>query len=384
MLRFWPLLLLAVVGCSSGVEGYDPSLVYPPRTDRLVMMSPTTPPLDLHPSGKLDWSIAQFDSNGGRTIDPSAFDAAQVARIEAPLRELFATPAAPMVVEPDGGDRAARLGLTPERLAAGSRLYKDKCVQCHGMMGDGRGPTGQWVYPPPRDLRLGKFKLTSSPDGNSKPTREDLHTLLRKGIRGNAMPAFGLLPESDLELLTAYTIHLSLRGEVERSLVIAVNDDEEPPGPLDGLARKVLERALDGWLAAEATTLNRTPPPWVEPRDAGTDEVYDAEVTRGADLFTTNGCATCHRDYGRTTHYLYDAWGVAVRPSNLVLGEHKGGSEPIELFRRVRVGISPSGMPAAGSLGDLDTWRLVAFLKALPTPRHLPPAVRGLVYPDAK
>ena len=54
-------------------------------------------------------------------------------------------------------------------------LYRKHCVHCHGITGDGRGPTALFLNPYPRDYRPGvyKFKSTYNP---AKPTDDDLHT----------------------------------------------------------------------------------------------------------------------------------------------------------------------------------------------------------------
>src|SRR5206468_4641119 len=111
----------------------------------------------------------------------------------------------------------AELQLSPEKLAAGSVAYRKQCLHCHGLEGNGRGPTGHWVNPPPRDYRQGVFKFTSSSQDQNerKPRREDLLHVLTTGIEGTSMPSFGLLARTDLEALASYVIFLSLRGEAE-------------------------------------------------------------------------------------------------------------------------------------------------------------------------
>ena len=42
-------------------------------------------------------------------------------------------------------------------------LYREHCVHCHGISGDGSGPTSAFLNPYPRDFRLGKFKYKSTP-----------------------------------------------------------------------------------------------------------------------------------------------------------------------------------------------------------------------------
>ena len=57
------------------------------------------------------------------------------------------------------------------------------------------------------------------------------------------------------------------------------------------------------------------------------------------------GCLSCHEDYGRKDTYRYDAWGTASRVANLTEREFRGGTQPEDLFRRLRVGIVTVGMP---------------------------------------
>src|SRR5207237_5902064 len=130
------------------------------------------------------------------------------------LEESFGRPASPKV---DVEDADAHR-LDEPTLAAGSKLYRRHCLHCHGLNGDGRGPTAPWVNPHPRDYRLGKFKFTSSTvkAGDRKARREDLLRTLKQGIEGTSMPSFALLDEQkELQPLISYVIHLSLRGQVE-------------------------------------------------------------------------------------------------------------------------------------------------------------------------
>lgn len=371
-----PALALLLAGCGGADDGYDPEVRFPPRADPVVARPPQAESPGPHPPGELDKSLFALAGLGGVVYDPAKLTAADRATLTKALDDLFGTPAAPRVAADDPADRAAAdgLGLGPDRLAAGGKLYKHHCVQCHGMAGDGRGPTGQWVFPHPRDFRRGVFKFVSTPTG--KPTRDDLLRMLRLGVAGNAMPPFALLPDDQLDALAGYTVYLSLRGRVEADALAALLGDgmeDEIPA----FARDRLRAELRAWAGAEATAVRPGPPP---------DLADGGRVRAGWALFTgAAGCASCHADYGRAERYLYDAWGVAVRPTNLTLGDFRGGKEPADLFRRVRCGIPAAGMPAApASLTDEQVWELVAFVRAAPTPRLLPPDVRAKVYPDLK
>ena len=143
------------------------------------------------------------------------------------LREFFGTPddprwpaiaqsAGPGLIEIDRLQRAAG-AVSSDEHGRHVGLYREHCVVCHGVSGNGRGPTSSLLNPYPRDFRMGKFKFNSTPIGD-KPTRDDLRRLLKHGIVGTSMPAFHLLSEEDLEALVDYLVYLSVRGEVERKL----------------------------------------------------------------------------------------------------------------------------------------------------------------------
>lgn len=356
----------------SDSAGYDPNLRFLLRGDPIVAKLPANPPTDLHPNGKLDDAIADLANRGGQLLEPAKLSKDEREKLATVLDDLFGTPAAPKLP----GDA---LGLSPEKLAVGAGVYKAKCTQCHGTSGDGRGPTGAWVYPHPRDFRLAKFKYVSTSTG--VPSREDIVAMVKVGIAGNSMPGFAMLPPDQLDAVVGYTLYLSLRGKVESDLLSAVLGEEGLGEPADAFAKGALARTVKRFEQAESSVVRPTVPS-IETKDGGADAAYDARVRNGFASFAKAGCASCHRDYGRETHYLYDDWGVAVRPSNLSAGAHRAGGEPLDLFRRIRCGIPPSGMPAAGetTLADAQVWDLVLFLKALPVPRHLPADVRETIY----
>ncbi len=369
--RIGAVLALGVLaGCgASEPAGYDPNLRFLLRSDPIVAKAPPTPPADLHANGKLDDAIADLANRGGVLLEPAKLPKAEREALERTLEEMFGTPAAPKLT-----------GAPPEKLAIGSAVHKAKCAQCHGLAGDGRGPTGAWVYPHPRDFRLAKFKYVSSTGG--LPTRDDLIAMVKVGVAGNSMPGFALLPPEQLDAVVEYTRFLSLRGRVETDLLTAALSEDGLDGPPGKFAEASLARWTRLFAEAEAKAVRPAVPP-IAAKDAGSDADYDAGVRRGFAAFAKAGCASCHKDYGRETHYLYDDWGVAVRPANLSAGVYRAGGEPLDLFRRIRCGIPPSGMPAvdATALDDAATWDLVRFLLALPVPRHLPEDVRAKIYP---
>ena len=241
------------------------------------------------------------------------------------MKAVFGTPAAPQIaVKADHPDKdeietAIKdiLGLddvaqTNDRLAAGSKVYRRQCLQCHGLAGDGRGPTGAWVNPHPRDYRQGDFKFISSVIGGGKarkPRREDLIRILSKGIEGTSMPSFALLPRQEFEDVVSYVMHLSIRGQIEFEVMTKLLKQESLLG-LDGEESETatVETTVPGLLkdvvvkqwGASNKSLIKAEAPKVR---FDSDEDKTAAVKRGYTLFVSNNqnfpCIGCHKDFGR-------------------------------------------------------------------------------------
>ncbi len=357
-----------LAGCGGTVaDGYDQALRYPPRTDPVVVRPPTFEPAGLPAPGKLDASILALGVAGGELVLPGELSPGDLASLTVVVDELFGTPAAPTVPGPTD---AGGFDLSPDTLAAGSRVYGRLCANCHGLTGNGRGPVGPWSYPYPRDFRTGAFKVAV---GDSKPTLDQLVRQLRQGVPGTSMPVFDLLPEADVRAVSAYVVHLSRRGVAEAAGLRAAVDGDEPTA--------AVRRAA----AADAERWNQPRPalPTVVAVESG-ETGYAEAVRRGKELFhsPTAGCAACHQDYGRTETYRYDVWGAPARVHDLTRGEFRWGRADATLAARVRHGIPAAGMPASPHLTDEQVRDLVTFVRDLGAPGRLPPDVRAEVYPQ--
>jgi mono/diheme cytochrome c family protein len=376
------ILLSGCSGCNRDTEPYPPTFSYSPRTDWLVIEPPKDVPAEFEPNGELEEAIRRINARGGKVLDPATAPPPMRDELDAFIRDTFGSPAQPTV----GGDEeskalAASLGLSDENLAAGSKLFRSRCQECHGPNGDGRGPNAPWVVPHPRDFRQGAFKFTST---GRKPTRADLFRTLTYGLPTTQMPSFGMRTEEQRNQLIDYVMFLSLRGRTEFEVLwtLLVRGEEGLDGTVAADAAAALKRELRAWKQADAEAVNASPPAVAD----GSPELSDS-IRRGHALFLDAkgaACAACHVNYGREAKFQYDVWGTVVRPANLTELKRKAGDSPTELYRRIRCGINPANMPTPTGLSEAQTWDVVHFLRALPYPNRLPDDVRERVYPESK
>src|SRR5262249_45273206 len=118
----------------------------------------------------------------GTLRDPDKLSEKNREDLDNILTKLFGTPAEHQV---DGVDVAGleTLNLDIYPSEPGSRSYRLHCLQCHGVTGDGRGPTSKWVNPHPRDYRQGLFKFQSvdqTVKADRKPRRDDLLRVIQE------------------------------------------------------------------------------------------------------------------------------------------------------------------------------------------------------------
>jgi mono/diheme cytochrome c family protein len=388
-------LALVVVGCN---DTYSEDLTYPARTDPIPSStkrpsSPAEPPR-IEPPGHMDLLQKWWLDAKGEFYDPGKISAKDRGDLETELKKNFGTPAHPKVA---GVESNTALKLDDATLEKGSKLFRRHCLHCHGMTGDGRGPTGPWVNPHPRDYRLGKFKFTSTT--TKKPTREDLIRVLRTGVEGTSMPSFALLTSEEQDHLVSYVMHLSLRGKAEvDAMRWLIEHDDEDITSIPQAVEASLRGELDAWQTAEQSRIIPAPPKidagmvMQESNEKKREELQktlNESIERGYQQFTVGkgGCVKCHSDFGRGNNYLWDDWGTVVRPANLTAGVYRGGRRPIDVYYRMHSGIGGSGMPGfiqkkAGEAGLTpdEIWDIVNFAEALPYPAMLPYNVRRDIY----
>jgi high-affinity iron transporter len=74
---------------------------------------------------------------------------------------------------------------TPELLKQGKKIFEQTCAPCHGSKGDGKGPAGAVLKPPPTDFQT---PLKEWP--NTKGKLEKVFEVISKGIPNSSMVAW--------------------------------------------------------------------------------------------------------------------------------------------------------------------------------------------------
>jgi mono/diheme cytochrome c family protein len=276
-----------------------------------------------------------------------------------------------MVKEPVLEDHVDR-----RHLARGRDVYQRQCQGCHGVTGDGQGPAAQYLNPPPRDYRLGRFKFTSTPRG-SKPRREDLARIIRRGAKGTSMPSFRWMSAEELDAVIDYVILLSSRGELEYRLM---RISEQELGEEDN---------IDLLLVAEnaqliAASWKNAASQIVQPLTAPTPNSPES-IEAGARSFVQLNCFKCHGPDGRGNKAQdvgKDDWGRVAYAADLTAGTLHGGRRPVDIYRRIYSGINGTPMPAFAQpdTGKGETeqqrsetiWNLTHFITSIVEGRPLP------------
>ncbi len=294
--------------------------------------------------------------------------------------------------------------VSSDELGRARGLYREHCVHCHGVSGDGMGPTARFLNPYPRDYRRGLFKFKSTPS-NLPPSDDDLHRILMEGVAGTSMPSFRLLTEDERESLVQYVRYLAMRGEVERSLIFFMSTEgyfeEDSDYSLMDLSLRdkdpeEFQLQLDTVKEAIAPVVER----WVQADTAATEVPAPPEnwnsvesIARGRELYfsTLANCFSCHGNAALGDGVLndYDEWTKEltpkdperldellslgalpprnIRPRNLREGIYRGGRRPIDMYWRIKNGITGTTMPAASrDLSDDDLWHIIAYVRQLP------------------
>ncbi len=206
--------------------------------------------------------------------------------------------------------------------------YDRLCLPCHGAAGDGRGPAAPWLWPRPRALTGGTYKWRST-DVGATALDDDLAATIRFGVPGTSMPGFGdTLGDDDVA-----------------ALITVVRAFEVEP----------LAQPQGRTVGAPPTSI---------------------DASRGAALWTSAGCASCHGATGAgdgpAALALVDAQGRAAPPFDLALGARRPRAADDDAallaatYASIDTGLSGTAMPGYhGVLSSDEVWQVAAYVAAM-------------------
>ncbi len=225
-------------------------------------------------------------------------------------------------------------------------LYIRHCAPCHGDFGEGDGPGAETLDPRPRDFSTGRFRLISTETG--LPTREDLIEVITHGIVGSAMPPHDHLTLAQRETLADFVLDLTQARRAEVLQEMAEDQGE------------VLSTEDAMEIAASEAGLPVQLPSFIEETEM--------LLTEGRNLYMEN-CASCHDadGRGRTRRDLVDEQGQPIFARDFTAGILKGGSRPLDLYRRIHCGMPGSPMPGF-PCSERESWALVYYVQSLIEP----------------
>jgi mono/diheme cytochrome c family protein len=240
------------------------------------------------------------------------------------------------------------------QLENGHEKYVLYCRPCHGDKGDGRGPAGIGLRPPPRNFTEPSFKFGGVEAGGLPPDTELLR-IVKGGLKGTAMLPWQI-PDEDLKDVIQYIKTFStVWTEEEPAAPIEITEDPWKGNDKEAVARgKVVYHGLAQCLKCH-------------PAYATKQEIWDA--TKEA---TGEGSTSAFREgmYFPEAKFS-EAYKHKLLPPDFTRHEVRSGNmqgvitRP-DLFRTIASGIGGTAMPMwKGSIDDKDIWAIAYFVDSL-------------------
>lgn len=110
-----------------------------------------------------------------------------------------------------------------QAISAGSDIYQNKCIGCHGPNQDGNGPNALSLNPSPRNLRDVPFMQAMS--------LERISTSIHKGVPGTAMPRWeGTLSDDQIHDVIAYVFSITTPQDAKGNFIQISTPSPEQAG----------------------------------------------------------------------------------------------------------------------------------------------------------
>lgn len=291
--------------------------------------------------------------------DPPLVPAAQASTGETVALEPEG--ASPTVLEPEQPPVEA----TPAPVETGTQLFARHCAACHGDRGDGKGIAAAFLFPKPRDLRAGRFRLVST--DNNVPARDDLHAVLIRGMPGSSMPPWAHLSQSEREALVDEIMHLRREGARDSYIqqLKEVDDLTDEEIESEEVRQEIQEYVADFTTPGQSTDVPETGAPTAE------------SIARGKEAYAKFACNSCHGESGRGdgVQKMFDDEKLPTSPRDFTLGIFKGEHDPASLYRRIAYGMPGTPMPGSSGMTPEQMADLVHYIRSLSTEENRQAAI---------
>jgi mono/diheme cytochrome c family protein len=278
----------------------------------------------------------------------------------------------------DGSAKPEGVAVSGHDLNLGYQSYTRYCYACHGVKGDGHGPSSYGLRPPPRNFTLGIFKFARLRSSDELPNDADLKYIVKNGLHGSAMLAWDI-PDEELGRILNYIKTFAPQkwektkknGDHVKTLEVF----EAPADPWQGKDVDAIARGQELYhLKAECLNCH--------PSYLGKEDLFklsnvaskrEPEVFKPIGGFRDDPHGSVAKD---STEY-----NVRLLPPDFTFNQVRSihpGSEINDLFRLISFGVYPI-MPAwKGSLEDKDIWAIAHYVKSLIDLRTNPAAAAKL------
>lgn len=309
-------------------------------------------------------------------------------------------------------------GFSPEQ------AFSIHCANCHGKYLHGNGPTAEWIYPIPKNLRNAYFLRNL--------TEEKAINSIVHGVKGGPMPPWGEVPEGkegapvlteqETKELVQWLFtslpgsHVIQDGEVLKwnysaddvleeldqageSLQSAEEDGTKPVSATDPMLKNLLARFLT--IDPDKCFVDRNPNPYqgkkelprkavedvftVVPSDEGNKYYikkmyYTPENIRAGQALFSLHCSVCHGDEGAGNGLRAESM-VDAKPRMLTNLDWLHTRDDLRLIRSIKYGVRGTSMTPWGDYtSSLQRLQLVIFIRSLTAEKQLRDSIDTALY----
>ncbi len=236
-----------------------------------------------------------------------------------------------------------------------SKEFRQYCGACHGNTGDGQGKAGRYLYPKPRDLLNGNFRLATS--SNMIASADDIKLVLLNGVPNTSMQSWKQLSTGLIDRLVAEVQQMQIIGARQRVLTVLKED-----GLLvdNGILNSEGQQAVIDYTIQQTVATQR----WVAPPVLPSS---DSVLEDGRKLYLKQNCHKCHGDQGEGSLGVdvVDDKGFPTFARDLIRDPYKAGNQFDTIARVIRLGMPGTVMPSSGALSDDELAQITVYVQSL-------------------